>query len=91
MNHTLFEAKPLLRVYGTGQFGVGGSTITITSTYGYTDIDCDLMDAYRDGSNCNGNIRLDSGSFPVLKPGVNGVSLGSGITRIDITPRWWIL
>lgn len=87
-NLTEFPAKPLIRVYGNGELGVGENTLTITGTTGYTDIDCESMDAYADGENRNSNV---SGVFPVLEPGVNGVSLGSGITQVEITPRWWIL
>ena len=90
-NPTLFDAKPLLRVYGTGQAQIGSETFKITSADTYTDIDCDLEDAYKGTANLNANLVLSSGEFPVLKPGVNGVVLGSGITKIEITPRWWCL
>lgn len=86
-NPTLQTAKPLLRVYGNGQLGIGDNTLTITGTTGYTDIDCESLDAYADGENRNSNI---SGTFPVLLPGTNGIAL-SGITKVQITPRWWIL
>lgn len=87
-NPTLFSAKPLLRVYGTGSVKVGSETLTITSADVYTDIDCDLMDAFKGTTNCNGNILLSSGNFPVLKPGYTGITL-YGVTRVEITPRWF--
>lgn len=87
-NHSLQTAKPLIRVWGNGSLGVGDATITITGTSGYTDIDCENMDAYADGQNRNGNI---SGTFPTLPHGESGITLGTGITRVQITPRWWIL
>ncbi len=90
-NPTRYDACPLLRVYGTGTFVIGNTTITILSANSYTDIDCDIQDAFKGTTNCNGNVRLDSGDFPVLKPGSNGITLRSGITRIDITPRWWTI
>lgn len=90
VNPTLFESKPLLRVYGTGSFGLGNQTITITSANVYTDIDCEIKDAFKGTTNCNGNIRLSSGDFPVLRPGNNGVSL-NGISKIEITPRWYTI
>ena len=88
-NPTIMPAKPLVRVYGTGQVAIGNQTITITSANEYTDIDCELQDAYKGTTNCNGNIILNSGGFFELTGGVNGVTLGSGITRVEITPRWW--
>lgn len=90
-NPTLFEARPLIRVYGTGTLGVRAETITISTNPGYIDIDCEMMDAYYGAVNCNGYIELSSGEFPVLAPGYNGIILGSGITQVDITPRWWTL
>lgn len=91
MNPTLYASKPLLRVYGTGTVGIGGQTVQITSANVYTDIDCDIKDAFKGSTNCNGNIVLASGDFPVLNPGTNGITLGSGITKIEITPRWYTI
>ena len=92
-NPTLFNAKPLLRVYGTGEFSIGSDTVRITSANSYTDIDCESENAYKNDSsnNCNGNIILSGDSFPVIDPGVHGIVLRSGITRIEVTPRWWQL
>lgn len=86
------ESKPLIRAYGTGSFTINGITLTITSADGYTDIDCDLQEAYKDtmATSCNANIELTSGAFPVLSPGMNNITLTS-ITQLDIKPRWWIL
>lgn len=92
-NPTLFAAKPLLRVWGTGTFSIANDTVRITSANTYTDIDCETENAYKDNSsnNCNGNIVLSGDSFPVIPSGANGITLGSGITRIEIIPRWWQL
>lgn len=90
-NPTLFDSKPLLRVYGTGVLGIGSRSITISAANTYTDIDCEMMDAYKGTENRNQYITLSDYSFPVLAPGVNNVSLGTGITRVIITPRWWTL
>ena len=85
-------AKPLIRAYGTGTFSIGGVAVEITSASSYTDIDCELQEAYKDtlATNCNSNIVLTNNVFPVLKPGENAITL-SGITKLEITPRWWIL
>lgn len=90
-NKQLTVAKPLVRVYGTGTLTIGDETITINSSHGYTDIDCDIMDAFMGSTNCNGNITLSSGEFFRLEPGDNGINFSSGITKVIITPRWWIL
>lgn len=83
-------ALPLIRAYGTGSFTIGGVTVQINSANGYTDLDCELQEAYKDtlATNCNGNIVLTNGKFPSLAPGANTITLSS-ITKLVITPRWW--
>lgn len=90
-NIARMTAKPLVRVYGTGTVGIGSNTITINSADEYTDIDCEIQNAYKGTTNCNGNITLNSGKFFELPSGKSGVTLGSGITKVEITPRWWNL
>lgn len=92
-NPTLYKAKPLMRVYGTGTVTIGSEMVTINTANSYTDLDCDLEDAYKDSSlnNCNGNITLYGDHFPTIPSGKQGVTLGTGITRVEITPRWWQL
>lgn len=91
-NAQLTTSKPLIRAYGTGTFSVGGVAVQIISASTYTDIDCDLQECFKDtlATNCNGNVVLTNGKFPELKPGANAITL-SGITKLIITPRWWIL
>ena len=85
-------ALPLIRAYGTGTFTIGNVTVQITTANDYTDIDCDLQEAYKDtlATNCNANIVLSNGKFPSLNPGNNNISM-TGITKLEIIPRWWIL
>lgn len=90
-NPTFYESKPLVRVYGTGQLGVGGETITINSTDGYTDIDCEQQNAFYGAVNCNGRITLSSRDFPVLPAGKSSINLGSGITKVIVKPRWYTI
>lgn len=91
-NPTSFEAKPLLQVYGTGTLTVNGVSITISdSGSSYLMIDCELMEAYLGANLMNSYISLSGNDFPVLKAGSNTITLGSGITQVKITPRWWRL
>lgn len=91
-NECTETALPLIRAYGTGSFSIGGVAVQITSANSYTDIDCELMEAYKDtlATNCNSNIVLTNGKFPQLVSGENAVTL-SGITKLVIKPRWWIV
>lgn len=92
INQYLTEAKPLIRAYGTGSFTINGIAVQITAANIYTDIDCDLQEAYKNtlATNCNGNIVLTNGKFPTLVSGSNSISI-SGITKLEIQPRWWVL
>ena len=90
-NPTAFAAKPLLRVYGEGTLTISGVHLQISKGTEYIDIDCDLMDAFEGTNNRNSNITLTDGLFPVLMPGNNRITLGSGITKVVVTPRWWRL
>lgn len=91
-NPTLTIAKPMVRVYGTGTITINGISIQITTNASYTDIDCETENAYRGSTNLNGNIALNANhDFWSLSPGSNTVTLGTGITRVEIKPRWWVL
>lgn len=90
-NPTRYSMGPLLRVYGVGTVGIGMGSITITAADEYTDIDCDLQIAYKGNASKNSVVSSATPDFPVFGPGNNGVTLGMGITRVDITPRWWTI
>lgn len=92
-NPTDYTSKPLVRVYGKGSLTIGDVIITVISTYNksYMDIDCEIQDAYYGDINCNPYINLVDGAFFELKPFDNAVTLGTGITKVEIIPNWWIL
>ena len=90
INPTLFDAKPMFRVYGSGVLGVGSTNITIAShSYAYMDIDCATGRAYYTATPLDDKVTLNTIDYPVLAPGANGIVLGNGITKVIITPRWW--
>lgn len=88
-NPTSFDALPLMRVYGAGTVTINGTTITITGSQAFTDIDFELQDAYMGTTNLNGNVSVSGYEFPKLIPGQNVITL-SGVTGV-ITPRWYTL
>ena len=94
-NPTYFPSKPLIRVYGHGTLGIGSNTIIINQhPYNYIDIDCKLMDAYFEATNCNKYVSLNipaGRSYVELDAGLNGISLGSGITKVIVWPKWWMV
>ena len=93
-NPEMFPSTPLLEVTGTGTLGIGDYSMTITGIAGQTlFIDCDIMEAWQivGGAKQSRNdyIQYAGNKFPVLDPGDNGIALGTGISRVKITPRWW--
>jgi len=91
-NETMMTALPLVRVYGTGTLTINSISIAIASVNAYTDIDCDLQEAYEDtlATNRNSAITLTDGKFWELPTGINTISF-TGLTKVIIHPRWWIL
>lgn len=90
-NPTDFASRPLIRVYGTGDGAVmlGNKTINISGIDGYIDIDSVLMDCYK--GMLNQNYKVSLSEFPMLQPGITGVSFTGDITSVEITGRWWTL
>lgn len=86
-NPTQFDAKPLIVVTGTGTLTIGGVAITISASP--TTIDCETMECYNGTTSRNSSVTLSPNKFPVLSPGSNSFTKTSGISRIQITPRWW--
>lgn len=90
-NPTLCDAKPIIQIYGTGTVGIGDTNVTFDGSSTYVELDCELQDAYYNGQNKNSAITLSPNEFPVLHSGTNGITLGAGITRVVIFPRYWLL
>lgn len=91
-NPELMPAQPLFRVYGSGTLGVNSGTLVIGSHgYAYMDIDCMIMDAHYGAYNLNNYLTLSGNEYPVLHAGLNNITLGTGITKVEVTPRWWRL
>ena len=90
-NPTDWPSSPLIRVYGVGTVTVGSVAITLSTNATYTDIDSEMQDCYKGSDNLNANVSFSGNNFPTLAPGSNTVTLGAGITKVEITPRWWEL
>lgn len=89
-NPTQFDAKPLIKVLGSGDGTVtlNGVTMTITGMTDYLYIDCEAQNVYRlESENKNS---LVSGSFPTISPGSNTLSF-TGVTDVAITPRYFTI
>lgn len=86
-----FDALPLITVYGSGAstLNVSGTTVQIKSINGSLTLDSETQNAYKGTQNKNSTISAPK--FPILYSGDNEISWTGGITKIEITPRWWTL
>lgn len=85
-NPTLFESKPLIRVYGHGTLTINNQYITIAENpYEYIDIDCDIMDAFYGANNANQYVTLPN-DYITLHSGNNYIAYDG---TVQITPRWY--
>lgn len=80
---------PLVRIFGTGTVVINGKSIVVTSVSEYVDVDCDTQNAYKLGDNKNSTIQCSD--FPKMQNGENVITISSGISKIEITPRWFTL
>lgn len=71
--------------------GVGEKQIRLKNVYPYIDIDTEIEDCYYGLNNANTQVDITDKEFPVLPPGVTGISFDSGISSVEITPRWFRL
>lgn len=95
-NPTLFPARPLLAVTGAGILTVGTQTMTLIARSDPASIlyiDCETQEAWELVSGVmvsrNDYVQNAGDEFPVLTAGSNDVILGTGISQVKITPRWW--
>lgn len=92
----IYLAEPLVRIYGTGTLTIGLGTITVLKAgTSYIDIDCAECYAYEDYNNRNENISVSFNSqehaFPKIGAESKHIAFPSTITKVEVTPRWWLL
>jgi phage-related protein len=78
---------PRIKVYGTGSrtLTVDGKPIVLNLLSGNLTLDSELKECSFGDTAQNNRM---TGDFPVLEVGSNAISLGSGITKVEIEPRW---
>lgn len=92
-NPTQHDSSPIIKVYGngSGEIQIGKNIITVLSVSGYLVIDSEMMEVYKDESNCNSKVKFSLNSFPKLHPGINDISFSGEITRLEVIPKWWTI
>ncbi len=106
VNPTRFPSHPLVRAYGAGTIRIRGEQDRISDgtdiiidahSYLFCDLDFDIQDAFHPSANLNPYVSVvRSGTteivpYPALKSGITELTLGEGIWRIEVSPRWWTL
>jgi phage-related protein len=96
VNKTNATSLPLFRVYSnytynpqvetTHRFYVNGKAYVIKNINNYVDIDSYMMNVFKGSKPKNNN--YESLDFPAFKPGNNTVQISSGVSKIEIIPRW---
>ena len=89
-NPTAYPSRPLITVTGNGTLVVNGVSMVIGGSSN-TVIDCELMECYDGANSKNGDVVMTPNQFPVLDSGSNTIDLSTGITKVEIVPRWWRL
>lgn len=86
-NPGLVDAAPIMTIWGTGELAllINDVTYRVAAPAGQITLDSARLVAH-----VAGRVQTDAvtGTFPILTPGVNRVSLGSGISRVEITGNW---
>ena len=78
---------PKITVYGTGSrnLTINGKLIVLNILSGNLVLDSELKTCYYGSVAQNQNM---NGDFPVFNVGNNTITLGTGITKVEIEPRW---
>lgn len=90
-NPTMFPAKPLVTVTGSGSGTItfGGNTLTISDIGGSVTIDVKDHRAYNGAVNRNATI---SGRYENMTlQGRMSITWSGGVTGMKIIPRWWTI
>ena len=78
---------PKIKVYGTGTrtLTINGKPIVLNLTNGTLTLDSELKECFLGDVATN---QYMTGDFPEFRVGSNTVTLGNGITKVEIEPRW---
>ena len=80
-------AEPVITVYGSGTITlmVGTAIVELEDIKDSIVLDCTLKEAYKEDVLMNDHM---TGEFPVLVPGLNGISWTGNVSKVAVTPNW---
>jgi predicted phage tail component-like protein len=81
------KAYPIITVYGEGTLTIGDYELTIVATGGedYVTINSEIQECYYGTTNRNNKV---TGEFPEIETGECAITIGAGITLVDIQGNW---
>lgn len=88
-NPEAYASQPYIKITaGSGSVSlyIGSKQYSFSGISSYVEVDSELMSAYKGSTLCNNQILFTS--FPVLEPGDNTIQVSTGITKVEIIPRW---
>lgn len=90
-NPTIYTAQPIYKIFGAGdgKLTVGAYEMEIVGMEEYLIFDAETENAYKGTANQNYKIYCPRG-MP-FEGGGQPINFSGGITKIEITPRWWEL
>lgn len=91
VNPSSMESSPLITIHGKGhvELAINAVTFGINDVVDSVTIDSRLFTCYSSKTNFDTKM---TGAYPTLKSGNNTIQFGTGVTSVDIDPRWcWLL
>lgn len=87
INPGTFESEPIMKVYGVGNITltVNSNTVTLKDVSNYIVIDSGMKECYKGSTRLNNKM---SGSFFVLKRGLNDISWTGNVSKIEVEGKW---
>lgn len=99
-NPTIYKSNPIITVYGTVTGGIaeviniGDYSVGINAIDEYVTIDSSIFDVYKKTPtgivNKNSTVNFTNG-YPKIQKGDVPITFTSGITKVEVVPRWWTL
>lgn len=91
-NPTSNIARPQVKIFGSGAgvVNIGSHVLTISSIPSDLVVDSEIRDVYAGSTNANALVKITN-NFPLLHPGNTNISVSGGVSRVEITPNWWVL
>lgn len=97
-NPTGQESRPLIRIVGSGNLDlfINDDIISVYEVSNYVDVDSDILESYSGNMNYGMLTTFSNYQYPSFKPGKNRLTfrrVGDAdiISKIEVTPRWWVL